>query len=94
MIFRNRQQAGQILASRLEKYANREDVIVLGVPRGRVPVAFEVAKAYRSTYLCGGSSAYRVIKSWLLGPSEVAGYGLQTQAWWKSWEYRTCKLLR
>jgi putative phosphoribosyl transferase len=45
MIFRNRQQAGQILASRLEKYANREDVIVLGIPRGGVPVAFEVAKA-------------------------------------------------
>ena len=45
MIFRNRQQAGQILASRLEKYANREEVIVLGIPRGGVPVAFEVAKA-------------------------------------------------
>jgi putative phosphoribosyl transferase len=45
MIFRNRQQAGQILASRLEKYANREDVIVFGIPRGGVPVAFEVAKA-------------------------------------------------
>ena len=45
MIFRNRQQAGQILASRLEKYANREHVIVLGIPRGGVPVAFEVAKA-------------------------------------------------
>lgn len=45
MIFRNRQQAGQILASRLEKYANREEVIVLGIPPGGVPVAFEVAKA-------------------------------------------------
>jgi len=43
MIFRNRQEAGQRLALRLGKYANREDVIVLGVPRGGVPVAFEVA---------------------------------------------------
>jgi len=43
MIFRNRQEAGRSLASRLAKYANREDVIVLGVPRGGVPVAFEVA---------------------------------------------------
>jgi len=43
MIFRNRQDAGRRLASRLEKYANREDVIVLGVPRGGVPVAFELA---------------------------------------------------
>jgi len=44
MIFSNRQEAGRVLAERLEKYANREDVIVLGVPRGGVPVAFEVAK--------------------------------------------------
>ncbi|MFI5059414.1 MAG: phosphoribosyltransferase [Candidatus Acidiferrales bacterium] len=43
MIFKNRQEAGQRLASRLVKYANREDVIVLGVPRGGVPIAFEVA---------------------------------------------------
>jgi len=32
-------------ASRLEKYANRKDVIVLGVPRGEVRIAFEVAAA-------------------------------------------------
>jgi putative phosphoribosyl transferase len=43
MIFKNRQEAGRRLASRLGKYANREDVIVLGVPRGGVPIAFEVA---------------------------------------------------
>jgi putative phosphoribosyl transferase len=45
MIFRNRQESGQRLASHLGKYANREDVIVLGVPRGGVPVASEVARA-------------------------------------------------
>jgi putative phosphoribosyl transferase len=43
MIFANRTQAGQELALRLRKYANRDDVIVLGAPRGGVPVAFEVA---------------------------------------------------
>jgi putative phosphoribosyl transferase len=43
MIFTNREDAGRKLASRLGKYANREDVIVLGVPRGGVPIAFEVA---------------------------------------------------
>jgi putative phosphoribosyl transferase len=32
----------------LRKYANREDVIVLGAPRGGVPVAFEVATALRA----------------------------------------------
>lgn len=42
--FRDRKQAGQLLAKRLGKYANRTDVIVLGLPRGGVPVAFEVAR--------------------------------------------------
>jgi putative phosphoribosyl transferase len=45
MIFKNRAQAGRELAWRLRKYANREDVIVLAVPRGGVPVAFEIATA-------------------------------------------------
>jgi len=47
MIFANRTKAGQDLALRLRKYTNREDVIVLGAPRGGVPVAFEVAKGLR-----------------------------------------------
>ena len=34
----------RLLAEKLEKYANRNDVIVLGLPRGGVPVAYEVAK--------------------------------------------------
>jgi putative phosphoribosyl transferase len=45
MIFANRTEAGQSLAWRLEQYANREDVVILGIPRGGVPVAFEVAEA-------------------------------------------------
>lgn len=47
MIFANRSEAGRSLAWRLEKYADRDDVIVLAVPRGGVPVAFEVAQALR-----------------------------------------------
>ena len=43
MIFQNRAEAGQRLAAHLTKYANRANTIVLGVPRGGVPVAFEVA---------------------------------------------------
>jgi predicted phosphoribosyltransferase len=46
--FANRIQAGQQLADKLEKYAGREDVIVLGLPRGGVPVANEVAKRLRT----------------------------------------------
>ena len=44
LIFRDRVHAGQLLAEALMKYANRDDVIVLGLPRGGVPVAYEVAK--------------------------------------------------
>lgn len=40
----NRTQAGEILAQELKSWANRNDVIVLALPRGGVPVAFEVAK--------------------------------------------------
>jgi putative phosphoribosyl transferase len=43
-LFQNRIEAGKLLAVELAKYANRKDVIVLGLPRGGVPVAFEVAK--------------------------------------------------
>ena len=43
MIFKNRAEAGRQLAARLTEYAARSDVVVLGLPRGGVPVAFEVA---------------------------------------------------
>ena len=47
-IFRDRIEAGQLLARELRRYANEANVIVLGLPRGGVPVAFEVAKALRA----------------------------------------------
>jgi putative phosphoribosyl transferase len=43
--FRNRSEAGKLLASKLTQYTNRPDVLILGIPRGGVPVAFEVAIA-------------------------------------------------
>src|SRR5438094_9613495 len=42
--FPDRAEAGRQLAEKLEKYTGRDDVIVLGLPRGGVPVAYEVAK--------------------------------------------------
>ena len=42
--FANRTEAGCLLAEKLVQYAGRNDVIVLGLPRGGVPVAYEVAK--------------------------------------------------
>jgi putative phosphoribosyl transferase len=45
MLFRDRREAGRYLASKLSAYADRPDVIVLALPRGGVPVGFEVARA-------------------------------------------------
>jgi putative phosphoribosyl transferase len=45
MQFANRIQAGRLLAKKLHAYANRPDVVVLALPRGGVPVAYEVARA-------------------------------------------------
>jgi putative phosphoribosyl transferase len=43
--FRDRKEAGQLLAKELSKYANCQDLVILALPRGGVPVGFEVAKA-------------------------------------------------
>jgi len=43
--FADRRDAGRVLASRLQKYAGRDDVVVLALPRGGVPVGYEVASA-------------------------------------------------
>ena len=45
--FPNRAEAGRVLGLKLSKYSGRDDVIVLGLPRGGVPVAYEVARALR-----------------------------------------------
>jgi putative phosphoribosyl transferase len=45
MKFRDRTHAGQLLATKLEHYRGRRDVIVLALPRGGVPVGAEVARA-------------------------------------------------
>ena len=42
-LFRDRRDAGRKLAQKLSAYANRSDVVVLALPRGGVPVAYEVA---------------------------------------------------
>lgn len=42
--FANRVEAGRLLAERLKNFADRSDVIILALPRGGVPVAFEIAQ--------------------------------------------------
>jgi predicted phosphoribosyltransferase len=48
MMYRDRSEAGRILATKLAAYADQSDVLVLALPRGGVPVAFEVAQALRA----------------------------------------------
>ncbi|MEW6161671.1 MAG: phosphoribosyltransferase [Verrucomicrobiota bacterium] len=47
--YRNRSEAGRFLSQKLSDYAHRPDVVVLALPRGGVPVAYEVAKALGAT---------------------------------------------
>lgn len=43
-MFRDRHHAGEVLAEMLQQYAGRDDVVVLGLPRGGLPVAYEIAR--------------------------------------------------
>jgi predicted phosphoribosyltransferase len=48
MLFHDRAEAGRELAAHLTAYTDRPDVLVLALPRGGVPVAYEVARALRA----------------------------------------------
>jgi predicted phosphoribosyltransferase len=66
-IFDDRVDAGQRLAEKLEQYAGHKDVIVLALPRGGVPVAYEVAK-----YLGAPLDVFLVRKLGVPGHEEYA----------------------
>jgi len=65
--FKNRYEAGRFLAERLSAYANRPDTLVLALPRGGVPVAYEIAKA-----LGAPLDVFQVRKLGLPGHEELA----------------------
>ena len=46
--FHDRREAGQLLARRLADYKDRDDVVVLALPRGGVPVAYEIARELKA----------------------------------------------
>ena len=45
--FRNRTEAGQLLARALDEYAGRDDLVILALPRGGVPIGYEIARRVR-----------------------------------------------
>ena len=65
--FRDRTDAGRALAGMLSAYANRPDVLVLALPRGGVPVGFEVAQALKAPL-----DVFLVRKLGLPGQKELA----------------------
>ncbi len=67
MMFHDRTDAGRQLADKLRKYAHRPDVLVLALPRGGVPVAFEVARALEAPL-----DVFLVRKLGLPGQEELA----------------------
>jgi putative phosphoribosyl transferase len=67
MLFRNRHDAGRQLADRLAHYADRNDVLVLALPRGGVPVGYEVAEA-----LAAALDVFMVRKLGVPGQEELA----------------------
>ena len=72
-LFKDRIDAGQKLAKKLDNYAGQPDIIVLALPRGGVPVAFEVARALNAplnlrTKLMKLSAPPRHSRLWASGP--------------------------
>jgi putative phosphoribosyl transferase len=65
--FRDRAEAGRVLAAKLAAYASRPDVLVLALPRGGVPVGYEVARA-----LGAPLDVYLVRKLGVPGQKELA----------------------
>jgi predicted phosphoribosyltransferase len=65
--FVDRREAGAVLAERLTQFANRKDIAVLALPRGGVPVGYEVARALRAPL-----DVFVVRKLGLPGQAELA----------------------
>ena len=79
--FQDRTDAGRLLAKKLSQYADRKDVIIMVMPRGGVPVAFESRSrcGFRWTSLLCASLAYLVTENWRWAPSRLAVFASSTK---------------
>ena len=83
-LFRDRREAGRLLAAKLTAYANRPDVIVLALPRGGVPVADEVARALGApldVFVVCASWAFPAPRSWRWAPDRRRARARSTISW-------------
>jgi putative phosphoribosyl transferase len=77
LAFRDRAEAGRVLADLLTEYANSSEVVVLALPRGGVPVGFQVARSLRAPLdVLPGSQAGRPGRE-ELAMGAIAGDGTQ-----------------
>ena len=74
--FRDRREAGRRLAEHLREYAGRDDVLVLALPRGGVPVAYEVARELAAPLdiFLVRKLGFPVMRSWPWAPSPPAAF--------------------
>src|SRR5271168_5651141 len=82
-VFRDRREAGRVLADLLSAYRGRQDVIVLGLARGGMPVAWEVAAALHApldAFIVRKLGA-PVMKSLRLARWRVGGASWSTMMW-------------
>jgi putative phosphoribosyl transferase len=76
-VFQDRAEAGRVLADRLTKYSGSPDVVVLALPRGGVPVGFQVARSLQAPLdvLSVRKLASQGVRSWPWVPSPAMAPG-------------------
>lgn len=76
MMFKDRYEAGKQLAEKLSKYKNKKEVIVLGIPRGGIEVAFAIAKKLKAklSMIITKKIAYPTNPEFAIGAASIEGY--------------------
>lgn len=81
MKFRDRREAGALLAKELERYGDREQIVIIGLPRGGVPIAYEVARSLGAPLdiVCPRKVGAPMNKEYAIGAITETGEGIFDQ---------------